>query len=228
MKNCNSFWKSIAIVGCLVFSSIFSFAIPSWTRTNYTSSTAFIGIVKINDYDNTFPITVEAGDYIGAFVGEECRMIAEVFSYDNKLYVSSVIQGGDASDMTGSTSDPEEVEWKVWDNSANKLISAQVYGTLWTESAGEIFDFEIGKPNTNSELKSLSIADFTLDPTFATATTSYEIIVPNGTSLPAESAYEAIAKDSRATTTINAATSFDGTGKATTTITLSCRYASLP
>lgn len=220
MKNCNSFWKSIAIVGCLLFSSIFSFAIPSWTRTNYTSSTAFIGIVKINDYDNTFPITVEAGDYIGAFVGEECRMIAEVFSYDNKLYVSSVIQGGDASDMTGSTSDPEEVEWKVWDNSANKLISAQVYGTLWTESAGEIFDFEIGKPNTNNELKSLSIADFTLDPTFATATTSYEIIVPNGTSLPAESAYEAIAKDSRATTTINAATSFDGTGKATTTITV--------
>lgn len=218
MKNCKSFWKSIAIVGCLIFSSIFSYAIPSWTRTNYTSSTAFIGIVKINEYDNTFPITVEAGDYIGAFVGEECRMIAEVFSYNGKLYVSSVIQGGDASDMTGSTSDPEEVEWKVWDNSANKLISAQVYGTLWTESAGEIFDFEIGKPNTNSDLESLSVSGFTLDPTFATATTSYEITVPYGTSLPSEADYTAVAKDSRASASVNAATSFDASGKATTTI----------
>lgn len=220
MKNCKSFWKSIAIVGCLIFSSIFSFAIPSWTRTNYTSSTAFIGIVKINDYDNTFPITVEAGDYIGAFVGEECRMIAEVFSYSGKLYVSSVIQGGDASDMTGSTSDPEEVEWKVWDNSANKLISAKVYGTLWTESAGEIFDFEIGKPNTNSDLLSLTVSGFTLDPTFATTTKSYEISVPYGTKLPSQSDYTAVAKDSRATTSVTAATSFDATGKATTTITV--------
>lgn len=220
MRNLKSFWKSIAIIGCMLFITTSTFAIPSWTRTNYTSSTAFIGIVKINDYDKTFPITIEAGDYIGAFVGGECRMIAEVFTYNSKLYVSSVIQGGDASDMTGSTSDPEEVEWKVWDNSANKLISAQVYGTLWTKSAGEIFDFEIGKPNTNSELKSLSITNFTLDPTFATTTTAYEITVPYGTSLPAESDYVAVAKDSRATTTVSAATTFDGTGKATTTITV--------
>ncbi|MBO4777331.1 MAG: hypothetical protein J5588_02455, partial [Bacteroidales bacterium] len=195
-------------------------AAPTWTRTNYTSSTAFIGIVKINDYNPSFPITVEEGDYIGAFVGEECRMIAKVFAYDGKLYVSSVIQGGDMSDMTGLTSEPEEVEFKVWDNSASQLVSAQVYGTLFTESAGEIFDYEIGKPNTDSKLESLSVTDYTLDPAFSASTTEYQISVPFGTALPASSAYTAVVADSRANATVVAATEFGSDNTATTTITV--------
>ncbi|MBP5583162.1 MAG: Ig-like domain-containing protein, partial [Bacteroidales bacterium] len=204
----------------ILFPMIATAAAPTWTRTNYTSSTAFIGIVKINDYNPSFPITVEEGDYIGAFVGEECRMIAKVFAYDGKLYVSSVIQGGDMSDMTGSTSEPEEVEFKVWDNSASQLVNTQVYGTLFTESAGEIFDYEIGKPNSDSKLESLSVTDYTLDPTFSASTTEYQISVPYGTTLPASSAYTAVAADSRANATVVAATEFGSDNKATTTITV--------
>ena len=218
MKSLKTFLNRVVLTLGILFPMIATAAAPTWTRTNYTSSTAFIGIVKINDYNPSFPITVEEGDYIGAFVGEECRMIAKVFAYDGKLYVSSVIQGGDMSDMTGSTSEPEEVEFKVWDNSASQLVSAQVYGTLFTESAGEIFDYEIGKPNTDSKLESLSVTDYTLDPAFSATTTEYQISVPYGTTLPASSAYTAVAADSRANATVVAATEFGSDNKATTTI----------
>ena len=220
MKSLKTFLNRVVLTLGILFPMIATAAAPTWTRTNYTSSTAFIGIVKINDYNPSFPITVEEGDYIGAFVGEECRMVAKVFAYDGKLYVSSVIQGGDMSDMTGSTSTPEEVEFKVWDNSASQLVSAQVYGTLFTESAGEIFDYEIGKPNTDSKLESLSVTDYTLDPAFSATTTEYQISVPYGTTLPASSAYTAVAADSRANATVVAATEFGSDNKATTTITV--------
>ncbi len=226
MKSMQTFRRFVVVTVGIVLSAVFAFSVPTWTRVNYTSSTAFIGIVKINQYDKNFPITVEAGDFIGAFVGDECRMVAEVFTYNGGLYVSSVIQGGDIIDMTGSTSVPEEVEWKVWDNSANKLISAQVYGTLFTESAGEIFDFEIGKPNTGSELKSLSIASYTLNPVFSAKTTEYDISVPFGTTLPASTAYSAVAADSRASVNVVAATSFDATGKAETVVTVTAEDGS--
>ncbi len=103
MKSINVFRKSVCIALCALFTATCVCAEPTWTKVNYTSSTAFIGIVKINDYDNSFPITVSEGDYIGAFVGDECRMNAKVFAYDGKLYVSSVIQGGEITDMTSTT-----------------------------------------------------------------------------------------------------------------------------
>ena len=199
----------------------YGYADPTWTRVNYTSSTAFIGIVKINDYDNTFPMTVSEGDYIGAFVGDECRMIAPVFSYDGKLYVSSVIQGGEMTDMTSSTaSEPEEVEFKVWNHTTNKLVDAQVKGTLFTKSAGEIFDYEIGKPNTGSELESLQVASYSLSPAFSSDVTNYTISVAFGTTLPSVTDYVAVAKDSRATYSVSEATAYDANGKATSTITV--------
>ncbi len=220
MKLLQIFKRTFSVAFATLFSvSVFA-SDPTWTRVNYTSSTAFIGTVKINEYDATFPIVVEEGDFIGAFVGDECRMVAQVFAYDGKLYVSSVIHGGDASDMTGSTSEPEEVEFKVWDNSASKLINHTVKGTLMTQSAGEIFDYIIGKPNTNSELESLSITSNTLTPVFSATTTEYEISVPFGAKLPAASAYSAVALDSRATASVDAATTFDASGKAVTTITV--------
>lgn len=218
MKQFALFYRFVSIFVGMAFLSSISMADPTWTRVNYTSSTAFIGEVKINDYDDNFPITIEAGDYIGAFVGDECRMIAEVFEYDGKLYVSSVIQGGDVSDMTGLTSEPEEVEFKVWDNSSDMEVSYTVYGTMDTEPAGEIFDYEIGNPNTNSSLESLSVSGYTLSPVFSASTTSYEFTVPYGTILPASSAYVADAEDSRATVSVSAATEFDTDGKASTQI----------
>ncbi len=217
MKTLKAFWKFLSIGMILLFSSLIVTAAPSWTRVNYTSSTAFIGIVKINDYNPSFPIIVEAGDYIGAFYGTECRMVAQVFSYNGGLYVSSVIHGGDITDMTGSSSDAEEIEFKVWDNSANALVSTTVYGTLMTESAGEIFNYEIGKPNTNSELEALTITGVTLQPTFNSSTTAYTVSVENGGTLPALNTYIAQALDSRATVSIDAATAFTN-GTATSTI----------
>ena len=217
MKTLKTFWRFLSIGVVLLFSSLIVIAAPSWTRVNYTSSTAFIGIVKINTYNPSFPITVEAGDYIGAFYGSECRMVAQVFSYNGGLYVSSVIQGGDITDMTGSSSAAEEIEFKVWDNSANAAVATTVYGTLMTQSAGEIFNYEIGKPNTNSALQSLAITGITLQPTFNSATTAYTVSIPNGGSLPASNTYTAKASDSRATVSLNAATAFTS-GTATSTI----------
>ncbi|MBR5433382.1 MAG: Ig-like domain-containing protein [Bacteroidales bacterium] len=221
MKSLKNFCKSVcATIGVLLLAT-YGYADPTWTRVNYTSSTAFIGIVKINDYDNTFPMTVSEGDYIGAFVGDECRMIAPVFSYDGKLYVSSVIQGGEMTDMTSSTaSEPEEVEFKVWNHTTNKLVDAQVKGTLFTKSAGEIFDYEIGKPNTGSELESLQVASYSLSPAFSSDVTNYTISVAFGTTLPSVTDYVAVAKDSRATYSVSEATAYDANGKATSTITV--------
>lgn len=219
MKSLHTFRKTIVVALCLVLSASFAFSAPTWTRVNYTSSTAFIGIIKINDYDKDFPVVVEAGDFIGAFVGDECRMVAEVFEYNDELYVSSVIQGGDVADMKGTVvSDPEEVEFRVWDNSANKFVDAQVYGTLFTESAGEIFDYEIGKPNTGKTLKSLSVDTYTLSPAFSSTATEYTISVAYGTSLPSAADYIAVASDSRATVSVEAAKSLDASGNAVSTI----------
>src|SRR5574344_520804 len=208
MKTLKTFWRFLSIGVVLLFSSLIVTAAPSWTRVNYTSSTAFIGIVKINTYNPSFPITVEAGDYIGAFYGSECRMVAQVFSYNGGLYVSSVIQGGDISDMKGSSSEAEEIEFKVWDNSANALVATTVYGTLMTESAGEIFNFEIGKPNTNSKLESLAVTGITVLPTFSATTTKYTVSIPNGGALPIASAYNAVAQESRAKVSVAPATAF--------------------
>lgn len=221
MKSINVFRKSVCIALCALFTATCVCAEPTWTKVNYTSSTAFIGIVKINDYDNSFPITVSEGDYIGAFVGDECRMNAKVFAYDGKLYVSSVIQGGEITDMTSTTtSEPEEVEFKVWNHTTNKLVDAQVKGTLFTRSAGEIFDYEIGKPNSGSSLKSLEVASYTLSPTFADDVTNYTISVAYGTELPSTSDFDAVAADSRATVSVSPATSYDSEGKAKSTVTV--------
>lgn len=210
----------LALLG-VVFSTVCTFAGPVGTVVNYTSSTAFIGVVKINQYDASFPVTVVEGDYIGAYAGDECRMMAEVFSYDGELYVSSVIQGGDITDMTGSTmSEPEEVEFRVWSSATETFVNATVQGTLFTESTGEIFDYEIGKPNTGNTLESLTVASYTLSPAFSEETDEYTISVPFGTELPSATDYVAVAADSRAIVDVTEATEYDAEGKATSTITV--------
>lgn len=218
MKWFTFFSKTVTVLVCSVLLSEFVTATPTWERVDYTSSTAFIGEVKINQFDDEFPITVKVGDYIGAFVGDECRMIAEIIEYDGKLYVSSVIQGGEVSDMTGDMSVPETVEFKVWDNSTNSEVSHTVRGTLKTKSADEIFDYIIGKPNTDSGLESLEISGFTLDEAFSPSKTSYAVTVPYGTELSDVSAYTAIPADSRAKVSISAAMEFGSDNKAISTV----------
>ncbi len=212
------------LLSVLFLSTTIAFAgAPSWNRVDYTNTTAFLGIVKINDYSTTFPITVEEGDYIGAFVGEECRMIAEVFEYNGDLYVSSVIHGGE--DFDSYPYDPsldattEEVEWKVWDNSANSEVAEIVLGTLFTKPGNEILSYEIGKSNTNSELESLVITDITIVPDFDPTVLDYTVELPSGSILPVLADYVAEVLDSRATVTVEEAIDFEKNNVTTITVT---------
>jgi hypothetical protein len=174
---------------------------PAWMRINYTNTTAFVGIVKINHYDADFPVTVEDGDYIGAFVGGECRMIAPIFKHEGELYVSAVIHGGD---LFNGNNDSETVEFRVWDNSSGSEVSKIIKGTLLSRPSGEILQYEIGKPNTNKELALLEIVDIPFTPVFSPATTDYK--VNNATRFPEHDKYIAVAEDARATVNIIPAT----------------------
>ena len=214
---------TILVVLIASFSSVFA-GPPTWTRVDYTNSTAFVGWVRINHYDATFPKTIQVGDYIGAFVNGECRMIAQVFNYNGNLYVSAVIHGGDIFDGTPSD-DPtvsntaEEIEFRVWDNTANVEITTTVKGTVFSDPGGEILDYEIGKPNTNSNLASLAVSGVSLSPAFSTATTSYSVEIPAVGSLPILADYTTAATDSRATITVTPATDFAGNNVTTIRVT---------
>jgi len=223
MRNLASFFK-VCVISMFLLTTTYVFAgPPSWTRVDYTNTTAFVGWVRINYYDNTFT-QLEEGDYIGAFVNGECRMIAEVFTYNSELYVSSVIHGGDVfegkpSDIAGIDNTAEEIEWKVWDNSADAEISQVVKGTLMSDPGGEILDYEIGKPNAGSELESLTVSGVTLDQVFSATTLDYTSTLPNSTVLPVLSDYTALVADSRATVDITVATDFVSNNVTTITVT---------
>lgn len=77
-----------------------------WERVNYMQSTIFSTQITVNNkpLSNT--------DMLGAFVGNECRMIAPIFIVDNKSYVSSVIHG----DV------PETVEFRIWIQQKDTVI----------------------------------------------------------------------------------------------------------
>ncbi|MFO7868826.1 MAG: Ig-like domain-containing protein [Bacteroidales bacterium] len=224
MRTLSSVFQKILLIVLLFTTSNVIFAQPSWTRVDYTNSTAFVGWVRINHYDADFPVQVEVGDYIGAFVDAECRMIAEVFEHNGELYVSSVIHGGDVfdgypSDDESITSNPEEVEYKVWDNSANQEIAAQVQGTMFTDPGGEILDYEIGKPNTNSELESLEITDVLYSPVFSSGVLDYTADLSGNGTLPLVIDYITSLVDSRATVSVDAATDVDTDNVTTITVT---------
>jgi len=115
--------KSLILVMLLfVTGQVFAGA-PTWTRVDYTNSTTFVGIVKIIQYTPTFGYTPVAGDYIGAFVGTECRMVAQIFANGSDLYVSSVIQGGDncvPNEPNCTAGGSEKVTFKLWSNTGSK------------------------------------------------------------------------------------------------------------
>lgn len=97
--------KKIIIV-LLLIASYVVMADHGWERVNYMQSTIFSAEVTVNNTN------ASEGDMVGAFVNNECRMIAKVFMVGDKAYVSSVIHG-DAQ---------EEVEFRLWLHQKDTVI----------------------------------------------------------------------------------------------------------
>ena len=76
---------------------------PGWEVVTYTNSTTAYGTVTIGD--ESTPASEE--DFVGAFVGEECRAVGHPVISDGQAYVTLVIQGEEV----------EEVEFRVFDTS---------------------------------------------------------------------------------------------------------------
>lgn len=101
------------------------FAQQGWQRINYMQSTIFSAEVTINNSP------LSAGDKVGAFVKNECRMIAPIILLDNKTYISSVIHG----DV------PEEVEFRIWIQNKDSVIT--VPQKVMTKPGGSILNYQI-------------------------------------------------------------------------------------
>lgn len=194
--------KQIFLFALLLFFSSSFAGEPTWNRVNYTNTTIFVGEVLINDYNALYtvaPPTVEAGDYLGAFVDGECRMVSKIFEYNGTLYVSSLIHGGDMESMlSGGPPIPEdEIEFRLWHSSSD--TETTILGTTFfnqEEHIGTSTDlFPIGAPNIDKSISTLIITGMTLSPSFSTAVTSYTV---DGTSFPLESDYTIELNDSRA------------------------------
>ncbi|MCF7912400.1 MAG: tandem-95 repeat protein [Candidatus Cloacimonetes bacterium] len=94
---------------------------PNWTPVIYTNSTIVYGVVQIEG------LPAEEGDRVGAFVGPECRAVADVIIMDrNSAVVTLLVQG----------SVPEIAHFKVWDYSADQILSVPL--TIVTNPGGEI------------------------------------------------------------------------------------------
>jgi len=212
--------KSLILVMLLFITGQVFAGAPTWTRVDYTSSTTFVGIVKIIQYTPTFGYNPVAGDYIGAFVGTECRMVAQIFANGSDLYVSSVIQGGDncaPSEPNCTAGGSEKVTFRLWSNTGSKEY-ASIKGDTLTypgSNIGSTTPYEIGKGKTGKDLLTLVVTGATLSPTFAPGTINYTatvstlpVIIPaNYTSSP------------NSTVTVTNATNLNGTlAERTTTI----------
>jgi hypothetical protein len=92
-------------IGVFLLICIGAFAQHQWKRTNYRNSTIFSATVWINGQP------ASQGDVVGAFVNDECRMIANVFLNNDTAYVSSVIHGETT----------EDIEFRIWEKSENKI-----------------------------------------------------------------------------------------------------------
>ena len=94
---------------------------PNWSPVIYTNSTLLYSIVTIEG------IPAAEGDRIGAFVGSECRAVADVVVVNRvTAYATLVIQGNEA----------EIAHFKVWD--ASEDITMNVATTIETIPGGSI------------------------------------------------------------------------------------------
>lgn len=78
-----------------------------WTVVNYSNSTTAYAQVKINEQ------TASVNDQVAAFVNGECRAISTVVLDGGQSYATLIIQGEIA----------EDVEFRVWDVSEDKIYS---------------------------------------------------------------------------------------------------------
>ncbi|MBK8808248.1 MAG: T9SS type A sorting domain-containing protein [Bacteroidales bacterium] len=125
--------KKISFIAVLImiFGLNSMFAGHGWSRVNYPSSTIFTGIVQV---DGKY---IAAGDgVVGIFVGNECRMVAEVnVSEEGLSYVSAVIHCSDS--LKGS----EKAVIKYW---SSKNDAIYVLDTIVeTKVHGDIREFPI-------------------------------------------------------------------------------------
>ncbi|MFQ3579607.1 MAG: Ig-like domain-containing protein [Bacteroidales bacterium] len=110
-----------------------------WERVNYTQSTIFTGIVKINGG------WANVGDVIGAFVGNECRMICEVRKMDTNdtTFISGVLHG----------EVKETVVFKYWMKSIDFIYDIDT--TVISNPGADIHYFPI---NLNTFIKSITLS----------------------------------------------------------------------
>ena len=119
MKSIN---KYLMVLLAVLF-SISSMAQPPWTVSIYPGSTTALGIVTIDG------VPASAGDYVGAFVGTECRGMSQVIINAGQAYVSLVING----------TQPETISFKIWDESAGTVL--EVTYTVTSIPGGSIGSF---------------------------------------------------------------------------------------
>ena len=82
---------------------------PGWTPVIYTNSATIHGIVTI------YGVAAELNDVVGAFVGSECRGVADVVTNGGNAYVTLVVN---------LASNGEEVSFKIYDYSASLTYDA--------------------------------------------------------------------------------------------------------
>lgn len=102
------------------------YAQPDWKRVNYQTSSVFTGIVSINGFN------AETTDMVGIFVGDECRMRANIIHVNGKSYVSAVIHVDFA---------PETAIIRFWDSQTNTVYDLDTF--LIVQSHGSIKEFPI-------------------------------------------------------------------------------------
>ena len=82
---------------------------PGWTPVVYPNSATIHGIVTI------YGVAAELNDVVGAFVGSECRGVADVVTNGGNAYVTLVVN---------LASNGEEVSFKIYDYSASLTYDA--------------------------------------------------------------------------------------------------------
>jgi len=111
--------KKLTLIIFLFFSASL-FAGHGWQRINHMQSTIFSASVTVNGQQ------AKPGDVLGAFVNNECRMIAPIFLKNDSSYVSSVIHG----DV------PETVEFRLWVQEKDSILI--VPKTITSKPGGDI------------------------------------------------------------------------------------------
>jgi len=155
---------------------------PDWERVNYTNSTTFVGFVSLS-YDQA-----SEGDWIGAFVGDECRMSAQLFEHGDSLYVSAVLHGGDILPTDGEEQGAEDVTFKLWKSSSNESVDIAGYNreeksSVKTNPGGSLYLIELAAPNLIAE--DIAVNGETVDG-FDPAITEYTIQVESEDQIPAK------------------------------------------